>query len=127
MNFTLFITALFALLFPLSVLSAPVLVSRDVYAPPVTLPGTGSVWTVGSKQTVTWDASSPPTQITNPTGFVRLRKANKTDSTDLASGFSILDGQVEVTVPNVEPGDDYRIVLFGDSGNWGETFTITQN
>lgn len=90
MNFTLFITALFALLFPLSVLSAPVLVSRDVYAPPVTLPGTGSVWTVGSKQTVTWDASSPPTQITNPTGFIRLRKANKTMSSESTLHSSII-------------------------------------
>ncbi|KAK0466871.1 uncharacterized protein EV420DRAFT_1505906 [Desarmillaria tabescens] len=126
MNFTLFITALFALLFPMSVLSAPVLVSRDVYAPAVVLPDSGSVWTVGSTQTVTWDASSPPTQITNPTGTIRLRKGNKTDMTSvLAEGFSILDGQVEVTVPSVEPGSDYRVVLFGDSGNWGETFTIT--
>ncbi|KAK0202478.1 hypothetical protein DFS33DRAFT_1384833 [Desarmillaria ectypa] len=127
MKFTLFITALFALLFPLSVLSAPVSVPRDVYVPPVVLPGSGSVWAVGSTQTVTWDASKPPGQITNPTGSIRLRKANKTLPLILAEGFSILDGKAQVTVPSVEPGNDYRIVLFGDSGNWGTPFTITQN
>ncbi len=65
------------------------------------------------------------------------------DVADLVKGFSILDGKVELTVPDVEPGNDYRIVcayypsllyggrvadvymiVFGDSGNWGETFTI---
>ncbi|KAG7445090.1 uncharacterized protein BT62DRAFT_933509 [Guyanagaster necrorhizus] len=124
MNFTLFFTAVFALLFPLSVLSAPVHVSRDVYVPAVILPNSSSVWTVGSTQTVTWDTSNPPSQITNPTGSIRLRKGNKTLSTDLISGFSILDGKVQVQVPSVEPGDDWRVVLFGDSGNWSGAFTI---
>lgn len=42
----------------------------------------------------------------------------------LAENFSILLGRIEVTVPWVEDGSDYQIVLFGDSGNFSPTFTI---
>lgn len=62
--------------------------------------------------------------------------------TPLAIGFNILHGRQEVTIPaDAEPGTDYAIVcklnilvsgmlcsecssVFGDSGNYGETFTI---
>ncbi|KZP01954.1 hypothetical protein FIBSPDRAFT_880668, partial [Athelia psychrophila] len=53
-------TSLFALFFALfSALSltsaAPLsLDKRDVYAPPVTYPHTGTVWKVGAKHNVTW-------------------------------------------------------------------------
>ena len=60
----------------------------------------------------------------------------------LASGFSILDGRHEITVPSVASGSDYAIVreycarllprqwshtllVFGDSGNASPDFTIT--
>ncbi|KAL1945505.1 hypothetical protein VTO73DRAFT_2356 [Trametes versicolor] len=44
----------------------------------------------------------------------------------LADGFDILLGRIEVTVPWVFEGDDYSVVLMGDSGNWGQEFTIKQ-
>ncbi|TFK52277.1 hypothetical protein OE88DRAFT_1657452 [Heliocybe sulcata] len=43
----------------------------------------------------------------------------------IASNFSILLGRYEVHIPqNTTPGDDYAVVLFGDSGNYSPTFTI---
>jgi hypothetical protein len=33
-------------------------------------------------------------------------------------------GTIDVTVPRVKDGDDYQIVLFGDSGNFSPKFTI---
>ncbi|TEB30565.1 hypothetical protein FA13DRAFT_1792164 [Coprinellus micaceus] len=45
----------------------------------------------------------------------------------LASGFSLADGEVEVEIPaDVESGENYFIVLFGDSGNVSPNFTIDQ-
>lgn len=42
-------------------------------------------------------------------------------STDnpLAKGFNILLGHIEVTVPKVPAGNNYQIVVFGHSGNYG--------
>jgi len=42
----------------------------------------------------------------------------------LACDFSIFEGVAYVMVPYVDPGYDYQIVLFGDSGNFSPTFTI---
>ncbi|ETW80136.1 hypothetical protein HETIRDRAFT_322710 [Heterobasidion irregulare TC 32-1] len=97
----------------------------DVYVPPVLDPHEGTVWTIGNEYNVTWDASSPPPQITNRIGRVLLRKGPLSLNITLASGFDILDGTVPITVPDVEPGDDYAVVLFGDSGNFSPGFTIT--
>ncbi|KAI0712265.1 hypothetical protein C8Q76DRAFT_482408 [Earliella scabrosa] len=109
----------------LAVVSALPLAVRDVFVPPVTSPSTGTVWTIGSQQNVTWDATNPPAQVTNPIGRVVLAKAGRLDfENPIASNFSIFDGFVTVTVPDVEPGTDYTVVLFGDSGNNSEEFTI---
>ncbi|CAL1712674.1 unnamed protein product [Somion occarium] len=98
---------------------------RDVFVPPITLPKEGTVWKVGTKQNVTWDTSDAPTQITNPIGRIILSKGGLLDlDNPLADGFDILLGEFEVTVPDVEPADDYAIVLFGDSGNASPQFTI---
>jgi hypothetical protein len=42
---------------------------------------------------------------------------NSRDNPDhpLAANFSILDGRHVIKVPKVTPGNDYAIVLFGDS------------
>lgn len=52
--------SLFALLFAVSITSAAPLSldARDVYAPPVSYPHTGTVWKVGATHNVTWYA--PP-------------------------------------------------------------------
>ncbi|KAF7967346.1 hypothetical protein HWV62_34683 [Athelia sp. TMB] len=133
----LFMTSLFSIFFALfSVLSfvssAPLnLDTRDVYTPPVTYPKSGTVWKVGSKYNVTWydhysppnhylishqshcirATSNPPTQITNKEGEIYLRHADTTSDTALASGFDILKGHQEITVPQeVSPGTNYRVV-----------------
>lgn len=54
-----------------------------------------------------------------------LRKDNIATPLILAEGFDIRLGRFEITVPWVVQGDDYSLVLFGDSGNWSENFTIT--
>ncbi|KAK0457227.1 uncharacterized protein EV420DRAFT_1271664 [Desarmillaria tabescens] len=124
MNFTsLLLTylSLFAL-----VLAGPVnLDERDVFVPPILYPHSGTVWTIKQRHNVTWDTSNAPVNITNSRGYILLRKANRATPLILAEGFDILLGRIEVTVPWVIQGDDYSLVLFGDSGNWSDNFTIT--
>ncbi|ESK95823.1 hypothetical protein Moror_12435 [Moniliophthora roreri MCA 2997] len=110
------------------VTSAP-LAKRDVFVPPVLYPHAETVWRVGDLHNVTWDTSNPPAQITNQNGSIVLAKNGRlllNNPGYLAKGFPILNGRQEIQVPNVEPGDDYTIVVFGDSGNHGERFTIVQ-
>ncbi|KAI0657336.1 hypothetical protein C8Q70DRAFT_1003911 [Cubamyces menziesii] len=111
----------------LAVVSALPLAVRDVFVPPVTYPHAGTVWKVGQHHNVTWDTSNAPAQITNKVGKVVLAKGGILDyEHPLAKDFDILRGHIEVKVPNVEPGHDYTIVLFGDSGNDSAEFTITK-
>ncbi|KAF5315420.1 hypothetical protein D9619_007420 [Psilocybe cf. subviscida] len=106
---------------------------RDVITPKITSPTKDSVWPVGSTQTVTWDTSDfpPVSQITNIIGKVILG-FDENDSLNLdfehplASNFNLTDGSVKLTVPDVQPRDDYLIVLFGDSGNTSPSFSITK-
>jgi hypothetical protein len=44
--------------------------------------------------------------------------------TVLASGFDPRKGFVTILVPEAAPSGDYRIVLFGDSGNISNNFSI---
>ncbi|TFK75403.1 hypothetical protein BDN72DRAFT_516476 [Pluteus cervinus] len=99
--------------------------TRDVFVPPVLTPAEGAVWPIGSTQTVTWDVTNPPKQITNPVGRILLRQGGLTTNITLASGFDILLGTIDVTVPDVTPDSDYAIVLFGDSGNFSPDFIIS--
>ncbi|KAF8064250.1 hypothetical protein FPV67DRAFT_1629323 [Lyophyllum atratum] len=121
---TLFLVSVFALTHaaPSSLLS-----SRDVYVPPVTYPHTGTVWKVRQRQNVTWDTSNAPVNITNQIGLIFLRKGNITAPLILAENFEIRLGRVEVTVPLVPEGNDYFVVLLGESGSLSlsQTFTIT--
>ncbi|EKM51772.1 uncharacterized protein PHACADRAFT_101536 [Phanerochaete carnosa HHB-10118-sp] len=111
----------------LTVVSAVPLVKRDVFVPPVTFPSSGDVLRIGQKYMVTWNASNPPAELTNPTGMIILAKGGMLlDFSDpLAEDFNILNEQQEITVPDVAPGGNYSFILFGDSGNTGPTFTIT--
>jgi len=122
-------TFVFAILAFLSLVSAaPVeqLSKRDVFVPPVLTPNSHSVWKVGSKQTVTWDVRSPPAQITNTEAQVILVTDGRLDfEHPLAKGIDVLTGKAHIVVPKVAPGKNYQILVFGDSGNTGEFFTIT--
>ncbi|KAJ3544403.1 hypothetical protein NM688_g5749 [Phlebia brevispora] len=99
----------------------------DVWAPPITSPTAASVWPIGSTQNVTWDTSNKPAQVTNPNGLLVLSKDGLLDdgrSNPLAANFPLTQGWVLVTVPEVTPGNDYAVVLIGDSGNDSPQFSI---
>ncbi|KAF8159239.1 hypothetical protein B0H34DRAFT_782088 [Crassisporium funariophilum] len=98
--------------------------SRDVFVPPILYPHQGTVWTRGQHHNVTWDTSSRPVNITNKVGIIMLRKGGLTTPLILENRFDILLGRITVTVPWVDNGDDYQLVLFGDSGNFSPMFTI---
>ncbi|KAK0216642.1 hypothetical protein EDD85DRAFT_869772 [Armillaria nabsnona] len=124
MNFTSLLFA-FVSVFTL-VFAIPVnLDKRDVFVPPILYPHSGTVWTINQRHNVTWDTSNAPVNITNSRGIIVLRKDNRATPLIIAEGFDIRLGRFEITVPWVVQGDDYSLVLFGDSGNWSENFTIT--
>ncbi|KAJ2912625.1 hypothetical protein MD484_g7791, partial [Candolleomyces efflorescens] len=108
-------------------LAAPISEKRDVFVPPVLEPAAGTIWQKGSNETVVWDVSNPPAQITNKLGRIYLRSVEQEIillDQPLATGFDILVGQQEVTVPTDLASGEYQVVLFGDSGNWGPVFNI---
>jgi len=123
MKFTTLTTLVYLLTSFLTVLAIP-LELRDVYVPPVLHPRQGTVWLVGEQHHVTWNISNPPVNITNKIGQIQLRKNGLTTPVILANNFNILLGKIEVTVPWVQDGHDYQVVLFGDSGNFSPTFAI---
>ncbi|KIK93334.1 hypothetical protein PAXRUDRAFT_145298 [Paxillus rubicundulus Ve08.2h10] len=99
--------------------------TRDVFVPLILSPQSGAVWIAGQYHNVTWDTNNAPANITNKYGMIYLRNNNLTDmNEELASGFNILDGVVEIQVPEVPMGHNYSLVLFGDSGNFSPSFTI---
>ncbi|KAL7283839.1 hypothetical protein ACG7TL_003279 [Trametes sanguinea] len=99
---------------------------RDVYDPPVLYPHAGTVWYKGQRHNVTWDTTNHPVNITNKFGRIMLRKGLIPTPLILEENFDILLGRIEVTVPWVTPGDDYSLVLYGDSGNFSPMFTINE-
>ncbi|KAI0371383.1 hypothetical protein BV20DRAFT_965600 [Pilatotrama ljubarskyi] len=120
----LFFAALFGIF--LQLVAGVPLETRDVYAPPILYPHAGTVWYKHQTHNVTWDVSDPPVNITNKFGRIMLRKGGIATPLILADGFDILLGRIEVQVPWVIDGSDYELVLFGDSGNWSQDFTIKQ-
>jgi len=122
-----FIFALLAV-FATFAAAAPLLQERDVFVPPVLAPGKNAVWPKGTTQTVKWDVSKPPAQITNGKGTIVLRDVKRgvllLDRKPLAEGFDILLGEKQVVVPTDLPAGKYQCVVFGNSGNWGPVFEI---
>ncbi|KAJ6459026.1 hypothetical protein C8R45DRAFT_787611, partial [Mycena sanguinolenta] len=98
-------------------------VPLDVFVPRITYPTAGTVWVSKTQQTLTWDATNAPVNISNG-ALVMLRQNNHTAPFILAKGFDLRAGFVEITVPWVFTADNYEIVLFGDSGNFSPPFTI---
>ncbi|KAJ6525283.1 hypothetical protein DFH09DRAFT_1095749 [Mycena vulgaris] len=125
-TFTLLFLAFFV--FFSLVASAPAPLQRDVYSPPVLYPRNGTVWHIGKRYNVTWDITHAPEHITNNIGMVILCRDHELLDLDrpLAKNFNILTARQEIVVPNVKPGHNYRILVFGDSGNTGEMFTIAK-
>ncbi|KAI0756783.1 hypothetical protein C8Q80DRAFT_1130466 [Daedaleopsis nitida] len=105
---------------------------RDVWAPHITAPEDGTVWKVGETVQVTWDTSDRPEQVTNPQGKVVLGYLEDGNEDNehldfkhpLADGFDLSSGCVQVEVPDVDPSENYIVVLFGDSGDKSPMFTI---
>lgn len=117
-------SSFFALMSLLALAMSIPVQKRDVFVPPVVYPHQGTVWYAGQQQAVVWDTSNAPANITNSEGIIYLVVDNLIDfDYELASNFNILDGKVQVVVPTVSTGT-YAIVLFGDSGNFSQNFTI---
>ncbi|KAK7467639.1 hypothetical protein VKT23_004693 [Stygiomarasmius scandens] len=122
----------FLALFTVSAISSPINIKRealDVWSPTITSPTTSTVWEIGTQVKVTWyrsatDTSDAPASISNGASVVLLVHDRPADVPKLAEGFNLRAGSVEVTVPDVTPGSDYSIQLFGDSGNVSDKFTI---
>ncbi|KZV92322.1 hypothetical protein EXIGLDRAFT_836520 [Exidia glandulosa HHB12029] len=109
-----------------TVSAAPLTNTRDVWDPKITYPTTGTVWHLGETVTVKWDTSDAPKHISNGAA-IYLRKGDMTIDSPLAEGFDLRKGHKTITIPsNFTAGTDYRVVLFGDSGNWSKKFTITK-
>ncbi|KAI0328182.1 hypothetical protein GY45DRAFT_1210559, partial [Cubamyces sp. BRFM 1775] len=105
---------------------------RDVWSPPIIKPDAHTVWTAGTTVEVSWDTSTRPRQVTNYDGRLVLGYLEDGDETDehldfdhpLAEGFNLTQGHIQVRVPDVDPANDYVVILFGDSGNRSPRFTI---
>ncbi|KAF7314459.1 hypothetical protein MKEN_00918700 [Mycena kentingensis (nom. inval.)] len=117
-------TAVLCLCFFAALSLARPLTPRTVYSPPITTPTSKTVWTVGTKQTVTWDATGIPQGVFGKIQLGFLTEESENLSQILAEGFNLTDEKVEITVPNVVERSNYIIVLFGDSGNTSPEFTI---
>ncbi|EKM51842.1 uncharacterized protein PHACADRAFT_31642 [Phanerochaete carnosa HHB-10118-sp] len=101
-------------------------VSADLWIPPVIEPSADTVWVVGQFYNITWDNSDPPVNITDSLGHAYLVKDFLLDPNQpqIASNFPLRQGWVTVQAPDVAPADDYSILLFGDSSNFGPEFSI---
>ncbi|KAE9386969.1 hypothetical protein BT96DRAFT_838379 [Gymnopus androsaceus JB14] len=119
MKFTTSLLASALAYFAVSVIAAPAGRSAlDVWNPTITSPTAETVWIVGSTVNVTWSTANEPADVSNG-GQVVLA--------DLSPIFNLAaaDGFYTVTVPDdIAPGNDYQVVLFGDSGNISPSFTI---
>jgi len=92
---------------------------------PVETPTFGTVWTVGSIATVTWDTAHVDGTADVP--YADLYKTSSYGSaefvTRLAENFPASTGSVSITVPDVDPEADYFVML-GAYANSSPRFTI---
>ncbi|KAJ3550383.1 hypothetical protein NMY22_g521 [Coprinellus aureogranulatus] len=97
-----------------------------VFVPHITAPVANDQWTIGSVQTVRWDISDAPSEISNPEGSIFLREVLTQKLRLLDDGFSILDGAHNITVPVNVPTGPFNIVLVGSLDNLSPTFFIVE-
>jgi hypothetical protein len=89
-----FTALLTALALASSTTALPVAVAHDasrrsediVFSPLIKSPGQGTVWKVGSKQVVTWDASAIPPEAQGNKGTIMLGYDDNTGSENLDYG-----------------------------------------
>ncbi|EKM50797.1 uncharacterized protein PHACADRAFT_104333 [Phanerochaete carnosa HHB-10118-sp] len=97
----------------------------DVWDPEITSPTAGVRWLPGDIHNITWDTSNAPADISEVSMIVLAKGGVEDIANPLAQGFDLRAGFVPVAIPlSTVSGDDYAIVLFGDSGNLSPTFTI---
>ncbi|KAJ8455798.1 hypothetical protein ONZ51_g12332 [Trametes cubensis] len=99
--------------------------------PPVLEPHSGTEWTVGATETVSWDTTG--IIVNDPAGrpltgqvvlgYVTADSQFLWQTQPLTKGFLLSEKQTQVVVPNV-PSGKYFIALEGDTGNWSQQFTI---
>ncbi|KAI0330314.1 hypothetical protein GY45DRAFT_1323868 [Cubamyces sp. BRFM 1775] len=99
--------------------------------PPVLEPHSGTEWTVGATETVSWDTTG--IIVTDPAGrpltgkvvlgYVTADSQFLWQTQPLTQDFLLSEKQTQVVVPNV-PSGKYFIALEGDTGNWSQQFTI---
>ncbi|GLB45469.1 putative ser-Thr-rich glycosyl-phosphatidyl-inositol-anchored membrane family protein [Lyophyllum shimeji] len=109
----------------------PGLSRRTVYNPEITSPTAGTTWTIGSQVTVTWDVSGIPQDHRTAKsrvvlGWIEPGELNEHLDLEhpLAQDFPVGQGQASFVVPEVQPRDNYVVVVFGDSGNHSPPFSI---
>ncbi|GLB34635.1 hypothetical protein LshimejAT787_0202000 [Lyophyllum shimeji] len=87
----------------------------DIFDPRIILPNARSVWVAGQVETVTWDTSNAPANISNLAAIV-LNSASGPLSANLATGFDLRSGVVDVTVPKDVPSGLNSITQVRNSG-----------
>ncbi|KAJ7796178.1 hypothetical protein B0H14DRAFT_3887771 [Mycena olivaceomarginata] len=132
-------TTLISLLAVTAVAASPLKPQQlEVIAPRITSPDGKAHWTTGSTQTVTWNTAEIPPAFANYNGTIMLGAiTNYTNSNGekvvsenldwrnpLAKGFPMRAGRHDIVVPDKDDGDNYIIVLLGDSGNCSPQFKI---
>ncbi|KAF9523906.1 hypothetical protein CPB83DRAFT_732368, partial [Crepidotus variabilis] len=104
---------------------------KEIWNPTITLPSNNTIWVASSMVVATWNVRDMPNQLENPKGTLLLGYLEPDSSNEhlnlqhkLASNFDLKDGSLKFKCPKVEARDDYIVVLFGDSGNHSERFSI---
>jgi len=113
-----------------TVQALPTNTSRLLTAPLITYPAKDAVWTVGSRQNVTWDVSKIPSAYLDVTVQIILGSAEVENLEFVAGGIylatnvSLRTGYATFTVPNYSPGNYYIICLLEVSRSTSPGFAI---
>ncbi|KAF8914889.1 hypothetical protein CPB85DRAFT_1433370 [Mucidula mucida] len=125
------------LFFALGVVAYPARSTRPqnliVWNPKITSPKPGDkAWVSNERRNVTWSVDDIPPEKRNDTGKVVLghwdmdgQNENLNYTHPIARDFPLITGWIECTMPpHVPSGNQYFVVLFGDSGNTSPTFSV---
>jgi hypothetical protein len=127
MQFTLLSSTFVAILAAVSSVSATPVAREilDVWAPTIISPNASTIWTKGQQYNVTWSTSNAPVNISNGAAVEMGHDGTILTDQVLAKGFDLRQGWVTVTCPSDLPaGANYSIILFGDSGDQSQQFSL---